>query len=150
MPNQKITAFASVANVLGSMIFPVVSAAANKQVTQRTLLKSIGIVQYAEATVLATTQIVSVGNVTITDMKIKAMIASSAQAGGSQILIGVPADQQRFVGNGFANSVTSGFGFYGPGASVAAFQNFSGIITGAAPTASAASIFVVGVSWIQN
>lgn len=150
MPARKLSAYASAASAQASTLYPVVSGGnANKTITQHTMLQSLGIPQYVEATCRATATVAFLPLSSIFDVYVKVLVASSALAGGSNVNVGIGTQAQRF-----GEIETSGSNFYrltnalaGVGGS---FINVSGAIVAAAPTATAASSFVVGIGYFRT
>lgn len=109
-----------------------------------------GLLFATEATVAAsaTTNVVALTSADLTGFYVRAMPGSSGGAGGSIVQIGVATDQTRL-----GTVTTSGIGFYDlvfPNMSAAAMRNFTGTITAVAPSATAASVFMVGAYFLKR
>jgi|CXWL01.1.fsa_nt_gi hypothetical protein len=156
MPNRKISALVSSASAQASTLYPVVSGGnANKIITQHTVLKSLGIPQYVEGTCRATATVAFLpGPVNIFDIYVRSLVGSSADAGGSDVEIGVGNNP-----NYYATIATSGGGASGTTlihapsfdsiSNVNRLIRASGAVIAAAPTATAASNFVVGIGYFR-
>lgn len=146
MPARKITSFASGASAQASTLYPVVSGGnANKILTQHTILKSLGIPQIVEATALATATVAFLPASTIHNLYVKAIVGSSAAAAGSIVNVGIGTDATYF-----GTITTSGAGLYRlTNVSARNLQSVSGAVVAAAPSATAASIFVVGIGYFR-
>src|SRR6185369_10174037 len=97
MTSQKISALVSSASAQASTLYPVVSGGnANKSITQHTMLQSLGIPQYVEGTCKATATVAFLPQCNIFDIYVKALVGSSANAGGSDVQIGSGTQAARF------------------------------------------------------
>lgn len=151
MPNRKITAFTSAASAQASTIYPIVSGGnANKIVTQHTMLKSLGIPQYVEGTCQTTTTVANLpSNSTIFDIYVKALVGSSAGAGGAQVDVGAGTA----IGF-YASIITSGQTLARPAGgdwnTITRLQLTSGaVIASRAAGVSAGANFVVGIGYFR-
>jgi hypothetical protein len=149
--NRKISALGSATGT--SLRIPVVSGGATEQTTPANLLVGLGIPQYVEATCRATATVADLPtNSNIFDIYVRALVGSSANAGGSNVEIG-RANSEGY----FASIVTSGLGTYrqdtdypnsgfnSPGRLI----KTSGAVVAAAPNASANASFVVGIGYFR-
>lgn len=153
MPNQKIGQMVSAA-ATAALSFPVVSAGGtsgqNKQISGHTFLQGMGIAQYVEGTCRATATVAVLPRCNIFNIYVKALVASSAAAGGSDVNVGIGTQAGRYAGS----IPTSSRGLY-PAASnqygvASAMTNTSGAVVAAAPTASANASFVVGIGYFRT
>lgn len=149
MAHQKVSRAASAA-ATATLTFPVVSAAGtsgqNKQISLYTMLQGMGIAQYVESTVRTTATAAFLPSSSIFDIYVKALVGSSAADGGSDVEIGIGTDSTYF-----GTIRTSGAGMFRiTVASAINFQNVSGAIVAAAPSATANSNFIVGVGYKRN
>lgn len=152
MPHRKISQGASAA-ATASLTLPVVSAAGasgqNKQMSLHTMLAGLGVPQYVEGTCLATATVAFLPRCSIFDIYVKVLVGSSAINGGSSVNIGVGTAAQYY-----GVIETSGLSLYRPNRGDASdggrFINASGAIVAAAPTATAAANFVVGIGYFRT
>jgi hypothetical protein len=143
MPHRKISALASAASAQAAQVFPLVSAGANKQITQRTLFQNGAF--YQEATALATATVAFLPTSGIMDLYAKVIVNGSATDGGMVVNVGVGADATYF-----GTITVSARGIYRlTNVSARNLANASGAVVAAAPGASAASNVVVGVGYVR-
>ena len=142
--SSRITALATAASAQSSMVMVAVSGSTNKNISVSALQK--GQVFYLEATAVATATIAMLPSCDIQDFVVKVPIGSSAAAAGCAVNIGIGTDATRF-----GTITTSGRGMYWPtNVSAAALVNASGAVVAAAPSATVASVFIVGVEYIRR
>src|SRR5690349_13902280 len=97
MSNAKISALTAAASADGNQAHVIVSGSTNKKITQATMRK--GVACYVEGTCRATATVAVLPLCNIFDMYIKVLVGSSANAGGSNVNIGIGTRAQYFVGN---------------------------------------------------
>lgn len=156
MPNTKISGLTAATSAQPAQIHAVVSGSTNKRVTTQQMLVGLGIPQYVEGTCRATATVAFLPLCNIFDIYVKNLVGSSALAGGSLVRIGIGTNISRFA---IVN--TSGLNLYRPNDSPDGappgggypdsnnLQNVSGAIVAAAPTASAAANFIVGIGYFR-
>lgn len=153
MANAKISALTAAASAQQSQTHVVVSGSTNKKITHAQMFR--GVAMYQEATCRATATVADLPTgATIFDIYAKVLVGSSAAAGGTQIIIGRNAQANRY-----AEMVVSGNSVYRPNDSLdgappagawnnlPSLQTTSGAVIAAAPTASAAASFIVGIGY---
>ena len=147
MPHRKITAMTSAASAQASTLYPIVSGGnANKSITQHTMLKSLGIPQYVEATAVGTATAAFLPASSIMDLYVKAIANSSGGDGGTVVNVGIGTDATYF-----GTITVSAKGLHRiTNVSARNLQSVSGAVVAACPSATAASIFVVGVGYVRT
>ena len=153
MPNRKISAFASAASAQASTLYPVVSGGnTNKSITQHTMLQTLGIPQYVEVTCLATTTIANLpADSNIFDIYVRCIQRSSGAAGGTTVNIG-----RAGAAAYFGEIVVSAKGIWRQESNIGnsilgdnELIKTSGAVVAAAPTATAAANFAVGIGYFR-